>query len=225
MNPLLSPAVDDEALVWLLSKLAAGKGYALITYDELMHWGLTLVECFVQLGVLTQAESADYLQCKGCEEQCFSKVHFRAATDTPACAFIACDHPIYQAEMGRILLEPERLQQWSINLGLLAKVIARPLGLQLSAKDLRQNEFVQIGFLMSPKGRKKLILHADPLSLALNGHVVPVDELLYFDDKDLCIDHARIKELLKVKAKPKPKKYERENTKQQLRKLATEEKY
>jgi isoleucyl-tRNA synthetase len=76
--------------------------------------------------------------------------------------------------------------------------------------------------LKGEKGRRRVSLNSGDLSLEINQHTIPVDEVLYFEDKQLVIDRYKIDELLNSEALNKSKKYTPSTNKREDRKLATQ---
>jgi hypothetical protein len=104
----------------------AGSGEEIFGADEAARWPENVLEVLVKFGVLGRAESAQVIECDGCERNCFMSVHvLPAESNRPARAFISCDK---RDDIGRVPVELGRLAQWRITGGMLASAVAQMLG-------------------------------------------------------------------------------------------------
>ncbi len=111
-------------------------------------------------------------------------------------AFIVCDDAEMQSQMGRIKIPLIRLQQWQSSIKQLAIVIADLLDFKDKIDFKTDQSIIKLGMLKSSKGRRWISLNFADLSIVINQHSIPVDDILYFEDEQLCIDHACIDDLL-----------------------------
>ncbi len=210
---------DTQALAALINHVSASDKPVNIGWDEVAQWQDGLLKRFMKLGLLVKDVNAQSLECMGCEHRCFMDVLL--AEDSKR-AFIVCDHPDVQDQMGRIQVPLERLQQWQASAKQFSGVVARLLGLDVKPVYNKESACYKLGMLQSDKGRRWAILYTQPLRLVINGYTVPVIDLLYFNDNELAIDMLRIKSLLDLAAIDTGKAYTPNISKQETRKLATQ---
>lgn len=152
-------------------------------FDEMKEWPATILASFISIGIIKRAEPAKTLICDGCEEMCLMPVHlFPAIDNRPARAFIACDK---RNDIGRVPVSIERTKQWYSSHELLARTIAKLLGMISDNVEHQpaKNRWA-IGSMKGKKHNRPLFLslnHDDLLHLSLAGHVIPVIEI--FDVK------------------------------------------
>jgi hypothetical protein len=105
----------------------ADSGQEIFGADEAAQWPGGALEALIKSGLLERAEPTRVIECDGCERNCFMPVHVRPAEgNRPARAFISCDKP---EDVGRVPVELGRLAQWRVTGGMLARAVARLLGL------------------------------------------------------------------------------------------------
>jgi len=195
-----------------------------LNWGFVQQWPSGALEYFVQAGVLKSASSAQSIECNACEHCCFMDVMIQPGEDgADNRAFIVCDLPEMQMQMGRIQIPLERLQQWTTGFKQLAEVIAGLLGFDGHIEYKTEQESIRLGMLKSKSGRRWVSLKSLPLVLEVNGFSVPVSELLFFDDGELAIDKLRIDGL--INSKPVSKAYTPSIDKREARKLSTRDKY
>ena len=214
-----------RALSDLLASVEAGAGRATIGYDAVSAWDATVLDTFISLGLLKPTSAAQSLECNGCEERCFSDVIVQSSGNGEVRAFVVCEVPHMQAEMGRVPVRPERLGQWLCSTELLAQFIALELGLVnefAAGNDSRQ---IKLGMLKGPEGRRWVTLLTVPLALEVNQQRVAVSDLLFVDDGVVALDTARIWSLLQVPADTAGKPYTPSTSAREARKLATQAMY
>lgn len=214
---------DNQALTALTAHVDASDKPVSLGWDEVRQWNEGVLEGFVAVGLLTKDVNARLLQCLGCEYHCFMDVLL--AKDDSERAFIVCDHPEMQGQMGRINVPPVRLQQWQIGAKHLAIVLAELLGFETKPNYQQESASYALGMLKGSRGRRWVTLLTNPLSLEVNQHTVPVNDLLYFERGVLRIDEPRIDALVNAKSKDTGKTYKPNASKQVARKLATQAMY
>ena len=215
MNEPLSPS---QVLTALIAHINASGKPIHIGWDEVAQWQIDSLALLLGAGLLAKSNHAQSLECQGCEHRCFMP---EERTDDKQRAFIVCDHPDMQSQMGRIAVPLPRLKQWKTSPKHFAKVIAHLLGFEGIANDKKEVGIYELGMLKSDTGRRWVSLAVSPLSIVINQHTTPVGDLLYIDNNELAIDHVRIDELLNNPTR-NAKNYTPNTDKQEDRRLATQ---
>jgi hypothetical protein len=213
----------NQALTELIAHVDPSGKPVSLAWDELQLWGEGVLEGFVAVGLLTKDVNASSLQCSGCEYHCFMDVLL--ANDESERAFIVCDHAEMQAQMGRINVPPERLQQWQTSAKHLAIIVSDILVFEMKPDYKNESASFKLGMLKGKNGRRWVRLQTKPLSLEINRHTVPLTDLLYFEAGNLLIDEMRINALVNATPKETGKVNSSNIKKQELRKLATQAMY
>ncbi len=214
-----------QALGDLLAGVEAGVGRTIIGYDAVSAWDATILDTFISLGLLKPASAAQSLECKGCEERCFTDVVVQSSKEGEDRAFVVCEVPHKREEMGRVPVRMERLGQWLCNAELLAQFIAAQLGLSNEFAAGNDSRSIRLGMLKGPEGRRWVTLLTVPLALEVNQQNVPLSELLFADDGEIALDVARIQSLLDMPAGTAGKSYTPSTSGREARKLATQAMY
>jgi len=97
-----------------------------------------------------------------------------------------------QDQMGRIPIPSERLQQWKATALQLARVVVVLLAIESKAEDQHGQTNIRIGMINGKKGRRWLSLNKSPLTLEINNHRLPLEEVLFFEHDMLAIDRGHI---------------------------------
>lgn len=217
---------DNDVLMGLLAHLRAENKPIVIGWDAVQHWPDGVLDRFLMLGLLVPAAAAQSIECHACENRCFMDVMTLTHTD-PALtrAFIVCDDADMQGQMGRVKIPLVRLQQWQTSVKQFALAIAGLLGLNDKIAFTANQAVIKLGMLTSSKGRRWVTLNSADLSLEINQHNLPIDELLYFDDQQLVIDHNAVNALLNSEPLSKGKKYTPSIAKREAGKLETQAMY
>jgi len=216
----------NDVLLTYLAYLRAENIAITINWDTVQQWPDGALDRFLRLRLLIPASTAQSIECNGCEKHCFMDVITLPANDPAVTrAFVVCDDAEMQNQMGRIKVPLERLKQWQGSIKLLAKVMADLLGLKDIIEFSANQTVIKLGMLKGQNGRRHVSLNCADLSLEINQHIVPVGEVLFFDDKKLVIDRYKIDELLNSEASSKSKKYTPSTSKREARKLATQAMY
>ena len=213
------------ALADLLVRVEAGMGQAFVGYDSVAEWEPAALSTLLSAGLLEPAAAATSLECAGCEERCFSDVVVQASQQGDVRAFIVCDVPHKQEEMGRVAVRRERLAQWISSAPLLARFIARELRLsdELPIEDGIQP--IALGMLKGPQGRRWVKLCPQSLELEANRSRVPVNELLFVEGGKILLDEPRIQSLLEQPTSTATKPYTANTDRREAGKLETQEMY
>lgn len=218
---MASESTLNHALVALFEHIASTDEPVLIDYYTAQEWPVGALDKFLRLGLITLASSAQSLECKACENHCFMDVLTLTDNSTTR-AFIVCEDPVMQSQMGRMEIPIEHLKQWQSSSKHLAKVISHLLNLDDSSQKTIESK-IRLGMLKSSKGRRWVSLQNEPLSLEINQYLIPINELLNFEDEELQIDRFRIDELLERAPQSKNMKYQPSTDKRELGKLKTQE--
>lgn len=210
---------NNKALSTLIEHVNASDKPVSLGWDEVQQWQDGVLKRFLAAGLLAKDVKAQSLGCTACEQHCFMPVY---QTDDGQRAFIVCDDPEKQEQMGRVQVALERLQQWQASGRQFAWVIAGLLGFESKPVHQKASANYRLGMLKSEGGRRWVSLTAHPLALEINRHTVPLNDLLYFDGVELAIDQPRIDELLNSALCDSGKTYTPDVSKQEARKLATQ---
>ncbi len=216
----------NDVLLELLAHLRAENKPIMIGWDTVQQWPEDALNTFLQLGFLIPASATQSIECHACENHCFMDV-INLTHDDPALtrAFIVCDDADMQSQMGRVKIPLFRLQQWQGSVKQLSQGIADLLGLKDKITFTANQPVIKLGMLKAEKGRRWVSLNGSDLSLEINQRTIPVDELLYFDGKQLVIDQHSIDDLLNSESLNKGKKYIPSITKREDSKLKTQAMY
>lgn len=179
-----------------------------------------MLDALVAQGLLNKASAAHSLECAGCEEHCFSEVIVQTNGGKTR-AYIVCEVPDKQAEMGRVAVPLERLQQWQSSPVVVARFVAGALGLDADISDTK-TAAIRLGMMHSPHGRRWASLLLDTFSLELNQQFIPLTELLFVEKGSVALDVNRIHTILSLDAPPAGKTYAANTDKREARKQATE---
>ncbi|MDF1817524.1 MAG: hypothetical protein P1U54_02700 [Immundisolibacteraceae bacterium] len=210
---------NSQALTALIEYVSLADKPVSLGWDELQQWQDGVLERFLVEGLLVKDVKAHSLVCTGCEQHCFMPVY---QTDEEQRAFIVCDDPGKQDQMGRIQVPVERLKQWLASASQFAGVIAGLLGFEARPVHQKASASYRLGMLKSNSGRRWVSLTVQPLALEINRDAVLLDELLYFESGELVIDTPRIDELLNSAPSDTGKAYTADVSKREARKLATQ---
>lgn len=210
---------SDHALLALINRVSDSNKPVSVSWDETQQWQSGVFERFVAAGLLEKDVNTQSLQCIGCEHHCLMQVDLAIENRR---AFIVCDHPDMQDQMGRINVPVERLQQWEVSAKRFAMVIAKLLGLDGKPVYLESAANYKLGMLSGSHGRRWVLLNAQPLTLEINRHTIPLNDLLYFSNEELTIDRLRVDEILDSVQRALEKSYTPDVGKREARKLVTQ---
>lgn len=209
----------------MLTAVDAGGGNAYISFDMAQAWGGGALDVLVQQGLLKPASVAHSVECHGCEERCYSDVVRQSSSTGNVRAFVVCEVPDRQEEMGRVPIAVERLQQWQSSSNLLAQFIAGKLGLDSSQIQAGSDGSYRLGMLRSSHGRRWATLKVAPLALEVNHHSSPLVELLFVEGSEVVLDDAHIQHMLTFQVDARGKEYVPNTEKRESRKLDTQAMY
>jgi hypothetical protein len=216
----------NDVLLELLDHLHAENIPISVGWNTVQKWPEGALEAFLRLGIIIPAATAKSIECNACENHCFMDV-VTVPHNNPALTrvFIVCVDAEMQSQMGRIQVPLIRLQQWQSSVKQFAKVITGFLGLKDKITFSSDQSVIQLGMLKGAKGRRWVSLNCTDLSLEINKHTLLIDEALYFEGKQLFIDHAYINDLLNREPLSQGKTYMPSTIKREARKLETQAMY
>jgi len=216
----------NPVLLDILEHIRAATEPVVIDWDSTQQWPSGALDCFVQAGILTVASSAQSIECHACERHCLMDVLMQVGEgDSVNRAFVVCDVPEMQSQIGRVQIPMERLQQWKTSFKQLAGVVAGLMGFNSHIEYKSKQASIRLGMLKGKGGRRWVSLVSQPLAVEINGFNIPVNELLFFDSGELAIDHLRIDELVNTQPLSMGKGYVPSTDKREAGKLATQAKY
>lgn len=217
---------QNDVLLSLLEAMDATGEAHFVGWDTAQQWSDGTLGTFLATGILTTAKPALSVECQKCPKRCFMDVHQLPGRDNkPTRAFVTCDDPEMQGQMGRIEIPTERLQQWQVTALQLAKVIARLLDIECKSEDRHGQINIRVGMVKGKNGRRWLSLNKSPLTLEIYDHQLPLEELLFFEDGALAIDRMRIEQLINKASGSGGKKYKPSTEKREAGKRKTEAMY
>lgn len=212
----------NQALAALIAHVDVSDTPESLGWDELRQWQEGVLEAFLDLGLLVKDVKAKSLVCTGCEQQCFMPVYL--AEDEQR-AFIVCDDPDKQSQMGRVAITLDCLQQWQVSARQFAGVVAALLRFDDKPDFHKASASYRLGMLKRQGGRRWVSITVQPLAVEINRQVVPLADLLYFSGETLAIDKPRIDELLDSPPDNTGKAYTPDVSKREARKLTTQAMY
>ena len=213
---------QNQALAALIAHLSASEKPVSLSWDEVQEWRQDALEALIALGLLAKDIQSRSLMCTGCEKHCYMPVYL---TEEKQRAFVVCDDPERQSQMGRVAVPLPRLQQWQSSTQQFAGVIAGLLGLDAKPDFHKASASYRLGMLKGKGGRHWVAVTKQPLALVLKGQAVPLQEMLCFEDEALVLDQPRIDELLNRRPRDTSKTYRPDTTRREAGKLATQAMY
>lgn len=112
-------------------------GDSFVGWDQVRAWPGGAIEMFLTAGWLNTAAVAEEVECPGCEHSCFMPV-----LGPPVNPYVACQ---LRAEMGKVKIPAERLQQWRITQAQVAGWLAAQLDLKTKPKKESAGVTFQLG--------------------------------------------------------------------------------
>ena len=216
----------NDVLLALLEHMRATNKPVIINWDGVQQWPAGALDRLLQVGILTPASSATSLECQGCERHCFMDVLTQTnGNKVPMRAFIVCDVPEMQDQMGRMQIPLERLNQWQSTAKQLAKVIADLLKFKDKIECKAGQSNIRLGMLKGSNGRRWISMDATLLSLEINQHIVPIDDILFFEGEQLNVDYSRIITMVNSKPPNTGNKYKPSTSKREAGKQKTQAMY
>jgi hypothetical protein len=180
----------DDVLRELIGCLGA-RDDCVVGWEQVRRWPKGAMDVFQKAGWLKATACADTIECPGCEENCFMPVQFPPAPPgQTAAAFVACET---RSEMGKVKIPLARLQQWQLTQTQIARWVSKAINLKgKPEKDATSTTFK----LGTVQGKARLVeLHLDlndPVSLKASGHMLPLNEIIFFADGQPGIDQAAV---------------------------------
>ena len=216
----------NDVLLHILDGMSATGDSYIVSWDSTQQWPANALNALQENGILSATTRAESIECKGCCKRCFMDVQKVPSKDKkPARAFVVCDDPEMQDQMGIIKVAPERLQQWKVTALSLANVVAGLLAIESKAEDRHGHANIRIGMIKGKSGRRWLSLNKSPLALETNDHQLPLAEVLFFENDTLTIDRNQIMSLGDTGRGNRAKKYTPSIDKRENRKRKTEAMY
>lgn len=121
-----------QGILTKILKRIDATGDPIFSWDEVAHWPIGALECFIKIGILNEIEPVKSIECDGCEENCIEELEFVSREDGQYQGYIACHK---RDDVGRISVQSERLRQWRINVRSFATVLAKLLDTTISAEE------------------------------------------------------------------------------------------
>lgn len=210
----------DQVLLLLLNSLSLKDNKLILSWVAVNLWQEEAFKLVLENKLITPTQKATSIQCQGCEKHCVVDV---TAQKYPSRTlyYAACEDPYMHEEMGRMTIPLEQLKQWKISIKQLAVLIADLLGLSCGISYKADQKSIVLGTLKSKTGRKSVVLNVEPLSLIINQSVLPVNDLLFFEDNKLVLDMDKINHALNIKQPPPVKTYLANTDKKEQRKANT----
>lgn len=214
----------QEVIVSFLQRLGHGLQSDTISFDEVRQWPPDALSILLEEKIIEPAPPSNEIVCSGCPENCFKPVHILPGKHGKSARhFIACDENDY---MGKIAVRPEQLQQWQITNQQLAVWIAKKLGLRSISAPKVSGE-IPIGLMLNEKYRCQVALITSGIvSLRINQLSIPIVDIVYAKDRQVCIDQTAIESLANQGLSTAPKsEYQPSTVKREARKLETQSMY
>jgi len=154
---------SSQALTTLIEHVNASVKPVSLAWDEVQLWQEGVLVCLLAVGLLTKDVKAGSLICTGCEQHCFMPVY---QTDDGQRAFIVCDDPDQQEQMGRVQVRLEWLQQWQASARQIAVVIVGLLGFEPKPVFQKDSASYRLGMLKSSGGAALGLFDGSALGLS-----------------------------------------------------------
>ena len=209
------------ALNQILTDLEQAQSAVVLGVDALARWDVGDLDALIQAGLLRAVGQAQSVICPGCEHRCISDVNVITSPSGIARAFVVCEVPDMQAQMGRVAIAPDRLRQWQATPRMLARFLMLKLQLAGEIPSPDKSMSMPLGMLPGPNGRRWARLVLSPLSLEINRHRAPLNELLEVSEGQIEVDWPRVTAMLAHDADSKDKPYAPSIEAREARKLAT----
>ncbi len=213
----------NRTLAALIEHIASSDKPIIIDYRTSLKWQSGALELFLKLGLIKKASMAKSIECKGCDNHCFMDV-ITHTNKSNARAFIVCEDPEMQSQMGRMEISIEHLKQWESSIKQMAYVVSNLLDLDSSHTKFAKDK-IQLGMLKSSMGRRWVSILQKPLSIEINQHTIPLNEILFFEGKELLIDELQINELLERPPTSTSNQYTQSTDKREEGKIKTQAMY
>ena len=169
----------DRQLNGLLADLArrlseTQQDQIVVQCDDLGTFGPGCADAMCDAGLLTPWEPASATICEGCEQGCIMPVHYPARQDgRPDRALVVCDK---RSDIGRIIVDPDRLRQWRISVEGIAAVVAKLLGTDRTPIRSAPDRNWQLGCFRFRGKPVEAFLAPLPSDIAFSGVIVTLTE-------------------------------------------------
>lgn len=215
----MSASIYDELLSNLIDGLNTVKQDSFLqSWVDVQQWPAEALNIFLRLGLIIPTADARTIECPGCDRHCFMDV---LTIDKKSPAFIVCEDSDMQAQTGRISIPQEKLKQWKTSINQFVRIIANLLDLKISQSQSTSENKINLGMLKGSKGRRWISLITQPLSIEINGYIVPLNEILFFENDQLKIDRPRIDDLVNRDSKKESHRHESATNKREKQKKKT----
>jgi hypothetical protein len=147
----------NDLLGHILQRLdMVAEGSNFFTADEVAEWPRGACDFFVHHRMLCPTTPAQLVECDGCEDRCFMPVS-NAPIDAPRTpgSFIICNQ---RDDIGRVAIEPDRLKRWKVDLGRLAGVLSKLLGIDRTPNELILSRLWDLGKVTLASGLSEVFL-------------------------------------------------------------------
>jgi len=191
--------------------------------DEISSWPDGVFDQLFNNALLKTTLPANFINCSECEECCRKEIsRIESINNLPARAFIICDQ---RDDVGRIIIDFEHFRQWKLDGNSLSQKLSKLLGFtKPPSKERGLNKWI-LGVLEGKKHKAQISLIIDNgVSLHISSHVVPLTEILSFEDNNLTIDKDEIYRLID-KPIDKENVYKPSTIRNEARKLKTQEQW
>jgi hypothetical protein len=170
----------DRRLNGLLAELArrlseTQQDQIIVQRDDLIAFGAGCADLMCDAGLLASWEPASAVICDGCEQGCVMPVHHRTRQEgRPDRPFIVCDK---RSDIGRIIIDADRLRQWRTSLEQVAAVLARLLGTDRAAIRLVPDRAWQLGLFNFRSKHVEALMVACPSAIPFPGLTISLSEI------------------------------------------------
>lgn len=217
---MMASMTIEEVLRELLWRVGSEEARPL-SGNQVCHWPEGLVPALEKAGWLKAMEPSTTVACPGCEDNCTEPVHVLPTDEgRPARAFVVCDQ---REDMGRVNIPLSLLSQWQITPTQVAHWVARKLGLKGKPERDPATGTFTLGSLQGKKRVAKLkLVVADPVSLQVSGHSLPLEEGIVWGDGAPDLDRGAILDLIDLPPVSDRDRYKPSIVKSEARKLETQ---
>jgi len=189
----------EQVLLLLLNSLSLKRHKLVLSWFSVNLWHEKVFTLMLDNKLITPVSKEKAIQCRYCEKNCTLDVIPHSYPNKTR-YYAVCEDPIMHEQVGRMTISSEQLKQWQISIKQLAVLIAELLGLSSDISYKSDQKSFSLGALKSKAaGRKSVVLNVEPLTLVVNQSVLPINELLYFEDDKLLIDRVKVDHLLNIK--------------------------
>ena len=186
----------EGVLQELIDRLSPGSDH-IVAWEQVREWPPGTIDVFQKAGWIRPASPRfDCRSVADVKRNCFKPVRVRAGVQGRAAqAYVDCDEP---ADLGRISIPLEHLQQWRITGSQVARWIADKLKLKEQAERQAAAVRISVGQLRGKKrrGSLELVTEKIPAVLRVSGHSLPLTDAVYLSGDRPEIDRVALYELV-----------------------------